>query len=421
MEPLPIIAAAAEEDKKKPTRIATRNGNITILGDDNFRDWKWHLKFHLKALDLYDAVVTKDYPDIRKDEEAMYEIICTLSDKIKCRVSHCSKAYELYGTIESIYSNKTAFSLTELNMRLTNYKFKNIDQINQGISVIQTIVGKIKNLGESVSDRMLEGILLAALPPSFKTFVTVWKGVTESERTVQNLINRIQAEAEDMKTFAKDDKALFAKPGNGYQSHHNNNRNSRRGNYSNRGNNNYKNNHKGHQNTNSRNSGHYKNIFCSYCKKKGHIKDNCRKLLAKQSDQSGDNKNNHKGNGNSGHHSSGNNKGPTNEVDKPVSFMAHESLGDSTLWVADSGASRHMTSHREWFNDYYKFETPVDIMPACDGALQAFGSGSIKTTAGILDSVYYVPQIRANLFSIGSAAKRGIKVAYDEEIGRAHV
>ena len=57
---------------------------------------------------------------------------------------------------------------------------------------------------------MIEGIVLAALPSSFGTFVTVWKGIGESERTLSNLFNRILAEIEDNKLFhVREDKALL--------------------------------------------------------------------------------------------------------------------------------------------------------------------------------------------------------------------
>lgn len=194
------------------TKSLQRARVVTILQDDNFGIWKWNLKYNLKTSGLYGCVTKKDRVDTTKDGEAMFEIISTLGEKVKTRVSHCKGAYELYEAIESIYTNKTSFQITSLNMKLTNFKFKSIDAIGEGLNEIQTIVAKIKNLVHEVSDKMVEGVILSVLPPLFRTFVTVWKGINENERTLANLMNRLMAEIEDDKLFnVRIDKALVAK------------------------------------------------------------------------------------------------------------------------------------------------------------------------------------------------------------------
>jgi len=167
-----------------------RSRKVTILNDDNFGVWKWNLKYTLKALGLYECVM-RDTGTVEQKDEAMVEMISTIDDKIKIKLSHCQTPHELYLAIESIYTNKTSFQVTALHMKLSSFKFQSMDKVSEGISEIQNIVSKLKNLGESVSDHMIEGIVLAALPSSFRTFVTVWKGIGEGERTLNNLFNRI--------------------------------------------------------------------------------------------------------------------------------------------------------------------------------------------------------------------------------------
>lgn len=121
---------------------------MTILNDDNFGVWKWNLKYNLKALGLYEAVTTADYRDRQKDDEAMFEIIGTHGENIKSKVLHCKNSYNLFETIESIYTNKTSFQVTALHMKLSNFKFKSVDAISEGLSEIQTTVSKLKNLGQ---------------------------------------------------------------------------------------------------------------------------------------------------------------------------------------------------------------------------------------------------------------------------------
>lgn len=190
----------------------TRVRSSTILNDDNFGVWTWNLKYNLKTLGVYDCVKTRGQGTQAQKDQAMLEIISTISDKIKMRVSYCEDPFELFRAIEAPFTNKTSFQATSLHMRLSSFKFKSSQLIPEGISEVQNIVSKLKNLGENVSDHMVEGIVLAALPPSFRTFVTVWKGINPAERTISNLFTRIMAEVEDNRLFSsREDKALFTR------------------------------------------------------------------------------------------------------------------------------------------------------------------------------------------------------------------
>lgn len=374
--------------KKEPSS-SQRARTVTILQEDNFGVWKWNLKYNLKTLGLYDTVTTKNVINEENDNQAMFEIISTLGEKVKSRVSHCKTAFELYEAIEAIYTNKTSFQITSLNMKLSNFKFKSVDAIGEGLNEIQNIVTKIKNLGDPISDKMVEGVILSALPPSFRTFVTVWKGINENERTLPNLMNRITAEIEDNKLFnVREDKALVAKFKNFKVK---NAGRPKPGKFQ----------KKQNQNTNNEGKGNSKKLTCNYCKKQGHAINECRKLQRKREAEGNkprDNKDDLE-------------KG---EKEKPVAFMAAQTT-PSYKWIADSGASKHMTSHREWFQNYYPLEKAESIRLGNDELIEAIGIGDIKTTHGTLQDVYYVPKMGANLFSIVAATQKGCQAQYDEQ------
>ncbi|UYV68055.1 hypothetical protein LAZ67_5002921 [Cordylochernes scorpioides] len=86
-------------------------------------------------------------------------------------------------------------------------------------------------------------------------------------------------------------------------------------------------------------------------------------------------------------------------------------------WIADSGATDHMTSRREWFSTFE--EIPEGVHPVCleDGKkIYAKGKGNIdilsyvdsqKINATLLD-VLYIPELETNLFSISTATKHGL-------------
>lgn len=140
---------------------------------------------------------------------------------------------------------------------------------------------------------------------------------------------------------------------------------------------------------------------CFHCGKKGHLKRDCRILKAEKKE------NTHKTANASTANSS--------------SFMMTSNINENCQqnWLADSGASHHMTMNRNWF---CKFE-PIDgnqlpVKVGNSDVVYAKGRGSIKVYAHVgnkliehcLINVLYVPKIRCNLFSLGSAADNGVKV-----------
>lgn len=388
------MSSHLKDEKKGDRKDRARPHNITILNDDNFNIWKWELKYNLKTLGLYDVIVDPSKFDQKLDDQAMYEVIGTLSDKVKNKVSHCKTAADLYRAIESIYSNKTSFQVTSLNMKLANFKFKSVDKISDGLSEIQSIVNKIKNCGEQISDKMVEGVILAALPEHFRTFITVWKGINESERTLTNLISRIMAEVDDCKTFnQKDNSALAAAKARGFGFKNNKSAPPR--------NKKFQPNNK--PQSTSRKPGQSK-IICNYCKKPGHIVKDCRKLKYKND---GENKIRDKSEDNDKRE----HKSPAALAAVTAMFISEN---ENDLWIADSGASCHMSFRKDWFMEFEKLDHPQNVKLA-KGMIRGYGRGKIETNRGILQNVLYVPELETNLYSIRAATELGMRVEYDDD------
>lgn len=88
------------------------------------------------------------------------------------------------------------------------------------------------------------------------------------------------------------------------------------------------------------------------------------------------------------------------------------------MWLADSDATHHMTSHREWFTQYKSLSKDSLAITIGDNTmLHAAGRGQIVVDVIIngrkiqhtLGDVLHVPGIKRNLFSIGAATDRGIE------------
>ena len=89
---------------------------------------------------------------------------------------------------------------------------------------------------------------------------------------------------------------------------------------------------------------------------------------------------------------------------------------DKQAWYADSGATKHMTEHRDWFSTFKDIPSGTwSVAIADDRNLWVRGVGDINITRlidgvhkkGVLKKVLFVPDLRRNLFLIGLVSKAG--------------
>ena len=86
----------------------------------------------------------------------------------------------------------------------------------------------------------------------------------------------------------------------------------------------------------------------------------------------------------------------------------------SSVWISDSSATTHMTGHKNWLLEIKPIKAVVKV--GDDKVIQAEGVGEIlliaKDDSGkpcniTLQNVLYVPELKANLFSIPRTVVHG--------------
>ncbi|RWS00242.1 Retrovirus-related Pol polyprotein from transposon TNT 1-94-like protein, partial [Dinothrombium tinctorium] len=95
----------------------------------------------------------------------------------------------------------------------------------------------------------------------------------------------------------------------------------------------------------------------------------------------------------------------------------------SVAWIADSGASEHISFHKEWLQDFKPIETKRELRIANNKVINVEGVGNILATVfdgkrwsnATIYNVLYVPESGVNLFSIGAAADKGYVVKYTKD------
>ena len=83
------------------------------------------------------------------------------------------------------------------------------------------------------------------------------------------------------------------------------------------------------------------------------------------------------------------------------------------MWFIDSGCSNHMTGRKDWFSSIDEsFSDEVKL--GNNYALKVCGKGMVKLLINgvvhFLNDVFYVPELKNNLFSVGQLLERGLTV-----------
>ena len=141
-------------------------------------------------------------------------------------------------------------------------------------------------------------------------------------------------------------------------------------------------------------------LFCTYCKKRRHTKENCWKLAWKNQNT-----------GKKAYATSSQlpstqaavTSPATEEVQQKLSSTALVNLGNSPPheWIADTGATDHMSPSERLFNKYSPARSAPKVQTSGGGALTIRGVGDIcLSPLGILKKVLHVEDLRANLISI---------------------
>jgi hypothetical protein len=385
------------------TSLQTDKVEIQRLKGPNWASWKWQIRNLLDSRGLTDVLTGNETRGSPREVATRQIISSALDQSLVSKVIHCESAQQIWSCLQGIYENKTSFALTDLIGRMNSFKMHNLEDVENGVSEIQAMACQIKALGGKIDDATIESAILRALPKSFASFITSWTFLDLDKRNLENLHAHIMRNVSVLRLDENDvkDKALAAK-------HRSDQKNQRQSGKTNSSSNNT-------DESSNKSSNSKPNLFCRYCKLRNHDIKNCRVLARKNNDkdlkpaaESGPNKPNkdfqiEKSSGASNHDESKSSArvayGHLAKVSKPQSDYV------KGIWIADSGASFHMTSHLEWLSDYQEFTNRIQVKLGDSFIVQAHGKGFIETTVGIIEPVYYLPDIADNLFSISSCAR----------------
>ena len=388
-----------------------------LKGKSNWTVWKLQIEFNLQYHD-FEGILTGKItepdplpPNATNQQKKEYEVsaklykkangfaITLLSTSVEDEplqlIMMFKSAKEMWDKLAVSYEQKSEQRLEQLYLELLEYKKDASHSIAMHVSKLQKLWLELNEESLRIDacrlpETLLVMRILSTLPEEYFEFRAIWESVPREERSIEYLLERLtmvemRISKRQGDTSASSSSALAAK-GRWQQSavHANDSERSVR---------------TGDKKfvSKTKSQKDYSKIRCYVCHELGHTKYKCPKNNQNQSSDS-----RHQG-------------GAFGEA----LFAGKGS--DTDLWIADTGATHHMTKSKDFFVSYAAFPEPRPVTLGNHKLMLAYGCGNIQVETLVngkwkqyhLKDVWYTPDVVKNLFSVPTAADKGMEYWLD--------
>lgn len=174
--------------------------------------WKMQVRVVLKSMGIFKVVDgTEKYPTLKegsstsdttlydaaveawdtKDVKAQSVILTSIDAQPSLHVVNCKTAGGMWTKLHGVYEQKSETGIHLLYQRLLTFRKSEDDDMTNFISKLEEIVHQLKDLGETISDKMVTTIILLALPPEFNHFHSAWESTAEDKRKIDRIVKSI--------------------------------------------------------------------------------------------------------------------------------------------------------------------------------------------------------------------------------------
>lgn len=332
-----------------------------LTGRDNWTSWSFAVQAYLELDDLWECVQGKD-TDPKKEKKAKSKLILLVDPINFIHIQDATTSKQVWQNLAKAFQDSGLLRKVGLLRDLINTNLETSTSVEDYVNKIMSSAHKLRNIGFSVDDEWLGTLMLAGLPDEYKPMIMGIEssGVKISADLIKTkLLQEIKATTSNSALYTSN-KNTQAK---------------------------FK---------NTQHQSKSKGPRCFNCNKYGHLRENC--WFLKNKSQSKEN-----------------NKGFV------AAFSAMQ-LNDCINWYIDSGASMHMTMHK----DLLENETipPISTIKIADNKiLHVESCGDVilhipnkdgSTSKILVKNVLYVPKLSTNLLSVSKIIKSGCKVEFDK-------
>lgn len=335
-----------------------------LEGASNYMDWKMAMEAHLFNVDLWDCVETLK-TDVRQNKRARGAIISGVKSHLFSSIREMTTGKDVWDRLEKLFEPKGLYREVALLEELTSIHYSDCANMEAYLDRKVTAAQKLQAINSTVQDRLLAGMILMKLPEEFNALIQSISS-QDSDITTELVKERLLAESARQEA-QKRESALAGHFRSG-------------------------------QKNSSRSGGDSKHVFrgkCRKCDKPGHKARDCSEAA----------------------------QGKIAEVLEPQGrgeLALKCSPGNPLEWIIDSGASTHMSGHRDLFISMSNDGLGRSVSIANSAILTCQGTGDVrigcisngKEYPVRLRDVLYIPGLTVNLISVKQLAGRGFSVAF---------
>src|SRR5579875_408018 len=351
----------------------------------NFNLWKFKMNLALSSMDLWEIVEgTEEAPPSdasekdkkeykRRVKKAMSMIGLNLVDAQLAHIKGCKDPAEAWRVLCNIHETRSLSNILFLRRKFFTSKMEEGADLLEHINNIKALADQLACLEVPMRDDDIVMTLLDSLPPSFEHLITALETLKFADLTIEFVTGRLMHEVNKRKEKGapSGEAALVAAQ------------------------------YKGRNQNQPR--------VCYICGKPGHIARYCFKNNKKEKESA----------------NVASNK--VDEVDYAFlsALVASNDGDDNTMakWIMDSGATKHMTSHRAAFQTYEVISPPLHVHLGDDSIVHAVGIGTIVEEVVVMGvkhkinmkDVLHIPKFKKNLICVVRLALNGLKVEFDDD------